>query len=181
VVKRYLEASGGAAAFAAESTSYAHARIEAFGFTGSFEAWTARPLRRYAVTELGPFKLREGVEGVTAWRTDPTTGVVRALSDNDLDQALVGAWFELERWAEPGGGGGQIKRVESQKDSLGTYTVLEVMPPDLVGGGRPLRSRRLWFTTAPGCSRAWTAATISARSRRCSRTGGRAECASAPG
>ena len=150
VLKRYLEATGGAAAFAAESTSYARARIEAFGFTGSFEAWTARPMRRYAVTELGPFKLREGVEGVTAWRTDPTTGVVRTLADHDLDQALVGAWFELERWAEPGGGGGQVKRVESQKDSLGTYTVLEVMPPDLVGGGRPLRSRRLWFHDGTG-------------------------------
>jgi len=150
VLRRYLEATGGAAAFAAESTSYAHANIEAFGFTGTFSAWTARPMRRYAVTELGPFKLREGVDGVTAWRTDPTTGVIRALADHDLDQALVGAWFELERWAEPGGGGGQVKRVGAQKDSLGTYTVLEVMPPDLVSGGRPLRSRRLWFHDGTG-------------------------------
>ena len=150
VLKRYLEATGGAAAFAAESTSYAHARLEAFGFTGTFSAWTARPLRRYAATELGPFKLREGVDGATAWRTDPTTGVVRVLADHDLDQALVSTWFELERWAEPDGGGGTVTRAGTQQDSLGTYTVLEVMPPDLAGGGRALRARRLWFHDGTG-------------------------------
>ena len=35
VVQRYLEASGGAAAFAAESTSYVHAKVYAFGFEGT--------------------------------------------------------------------------------------------------------------------------------------------------
>lgn len=157
VIARYLEATGGAAAFAAESTGYSRAHIQAFGFTGGFEAWTARPgystegpVRRYAVTELGPFKLREGVNGNTAWRTDPTTGVLRALADHDLDQALVGTWFELERWAEPGQGGGAVKRVGDERDSLDTYAVLEVMPPDLAGGGRVLRPRRLWFSTTSG-------------------------------
>jgi hypothetical protein len=150
VIQRYLEATGGAAAFAAESTAYSHARVSAFGFDGSFAAWTARPMKRYAVTELGPFKLREGVDGVTAWRTDPTTGVIRALADHDLDQALVGAWFELERWAEPGEGGGTVKLVATERDSLDTYAVLEVMPPDLAGGGRVLRPRRLWFSRASG-------------------------------
>jgi hypothetical protein len=150
VIQRYLDVTGGAAAFAAESTGYSHARIQAFGFQGEFSAWTARPGRRYAVTELGPFKLREGVSGVTAWRTDPTTGVLRALADHDLDQALVGAWFELERWAEPGQGGGTVKLVGSERDSLDRYDVLEVMPPDLANGGRLLRSRKLWFSRTSG-------------------------------
>ncbi len=150
VLKHYLQASGGAAAFAAESTGYAHARVQAFGFEGGFSAWTARPMRRYALTELGPFKLREGVDGITAWRTDPTTGVVRPLADHDLDQALVGTWFELERWAEPGQGGGTVTFVGTERDSLDSYKVLEVMPPDLAGGGRLLRSRRLWFSQGSG-------------------------------
>ncbi len=150
VLQRYVQVSGGEAAFAAESTGYSHARIQAFGFEGSFSAWTARPLRRYALTELGPFKLREGVDGATAWRTDPTTGVVRPLADHDLDQALVGAWFELERWAEPGGGGGKVTWVGVERDSLDTFQVLEVMPPDLAGGDRLLRSRRLWFSQVSG-------------------------------
>lgn len=157
VIQRYIEATGGAAAFAAETTAYSHATVKAFGFDGSFAVWTARPaypsggrVRRYAVTELGPFQLREGVDGVTAWRTDPTTGVIRALADHDLDQALVGAWFELECWAEPGEGGGTVKLVATERDSLDTYAVLEIMPPDLAGGGRPLRPRRLWFSRTNG-------------------------------
>jgi hypothetical protein len=150
VLRRYLEATGGAAAFAAESTAYAHARVDAFGFTGSFSAWTARPLRRYAVTELGPFKLREGVDGATAWRTDPTTGVVRAVSDHDLDQALAGAWFELERWAEPDQGGGVVTGPTPARDSLDRYLVLEITPPDLAGGGRKLPPRRFWFRETTG-------------------------------
>src|SRR5262245_7297817 len=140
IVRRYLEASGGAAAFAAESTSYAHAKLEAFGFTGTMATWSARPMRHYAVTELGPFKLREGVDGTTGWRTDPTTGVVRVLADHDLDQALTSTWFELERWAEPDGGGGTVTFAGTEKDSLGAYSVLEVMPPDLAKGGRPQRA-----------------------------------------
>src|SRR5262249_33518460 len=79
VIRRYLEVTGGAAAFAAESTSYTHAKLYAFGFEGSFSSWSARPARRYSRTELGPFKLSEGVNGTTAWRTDPTTGVIRPL------------------------------------------------------------------------------------------------------
>ena len=150
VVRRYLEATGGAAAFAAESTGYTHARIEAFGFVGSFAAWSARPARRYARTELGPFKLAEGVNGVTAWRTDPTTGLVRPLADNDLDQALASAWFEFERWAESDQGGGQVTFAGHDRDSLGAVSVLEVTPPDLSKGGRATHARRLWFSDKSG-------------------------------
>src|SRR5262245_3783084 len=150
VVKRYLEVTGGEKAFAAESTSYTHARIQAFGFEGSFSSWNARPSRRYSRTELGPFKLSEGVNGATAWRTDPTTGVVRALADHDLDQALASAWFEGERWAEAGEGGGSVSLAGKERDTLGTYTVLEVAPPDLAGGGRPVSARRLWFDDKTG-------------------------------
>ena len=139
VVHRYLEATGGAAAFAAESTGYTHARIEAFGFAGTSASWGARPARAYSRTELGPFKLSEGVDGATAWRTDPTTGLVRPLADHDLDQALIGVWFEFERWAEPGQGGGQVTVVGHDRDSLGTVTVLEVTPPD---GSDQIPSRR---------------------------------------
>jgi hypothetical protein len=150
VVRRYLEATGGVASFAAESTSYTHAKLYAFGFEGTFASWYARPSRRYARTELGPFKLAEGVNGATAWRTDPTTGVVRPLADHDLDQALTSAWFEGERWAETGEGGGSVTLVGHEQDSLGTYTVLEVAPPDLAGGGRPIAVRRLWFDDKTG-------------------------------
>lgn len=150
VLQRYLERTGGTAAFAAESTTYVHAKVYAFGFEGTFASWTARPARRYTRTELGPFKLSEGIDGATGWRTDPTTGVVRELADHDLDDALTSAWFDLERWAEPGQGGGRVRVARTDKDSLGTVTVLEVTPPDLAGAGRAVRSRFLWFSDASG-------------------------------
>ena len=149
VVRRYIDATGGAAAFAAETTSYVHARVEAFGFTGSFASWAARPARRYTRTELGPFKLAEGIDGTTGWRTDPTTGVVRPLADHDLDDALASAWFELERWAEPGQGGGSVSVARHERDSLGTVTVLDVRPPG-GGGDRAVRARQLWFSDVTG-------------------------------
>lgn len=150
VVARYLEASGGRAAFAADSVLYLRARVEAFGFTGSVETWTARPDRRYTRTALGPFALEEGTEGVRAWRTDPTTGVVRVLADHDLDDALASTWFELERWAEPDQGGGRVTVVARERDARGAITVLEVTPPDLAGRGAAPRPRRLAFHDTDG-------------------------------
>jgi len=150
VVRHYLEASGGAAAFAAESTTFTHAKLYAFGFEGEFWSWSARPNRHYSRSLLGPFKLGEGVSGTTAWRTDPTTGVVRMLADHDLDRALASAWFEDERWAEPGEGGGSVTLAGQESDSLGTYNVLEIVPPDLAGAGRPRTPRRLSFDAGSG-------------------------------
>ena len=150
VVTRYVEASGGAQAFAAESTSYVHANVQAFGFTGTFASWAARPGKRYARTELGPFKLQEGSDGTTAWRTDPTTGVIRPLADHDLEDALTSTWFELERWAEPGEGGGTVTLAGHERDSLARYTVLEVTAPDPTGKGARPKPRRLWFRDADG-------------------------------
>jgi len=150
VVARWLEVTGGAAAFAAERTAYAHATVEAFGFTGSFASWTARPDRRFARTALGPFQLSEGTEGRTAWRTDPTTGVVRPLADHDLREALASTWFELDRWAEPDQGGGTVTFAGREREDEGMVSILEVTPPDLAGDGTPAVARRLVFRDRDG-------------------------------
>ena len=150
VVTRWLEATGGVATFAAESTGYLRARVEAFGFTGRFESWTARPSRRLARTELGPFKLSEGTEGTTAWRTDPTTGVVRPLADHDLREALESTWFELDRWAEPDQGGGAVAFIGADRDGADAVSVLEVTPPAFPGETTPPHARRLLFRDRDG-------------------------------
>lgn len=146
VVSRYLEATGGAAAFAAESTSYVRARVEAFGFTGSLESWSARPDRRHSRTALGPFDLQEWGAGGAAWRTDPTTARVVRLADHDLREAEAGAWFERERWAEPGQGGGDVRLAAAERDSAGGYQVLEASAPTSPAG----KPRRLWFRDRDG-------------------------------
>ncbi len=146
VIRRYVDATGGAAAFAAESSLYTRAKLGGFGFSGTIETWSVRPDLHYARTELGPFKLSEGSRGRTAWRTDPTTGRVVTLTDQDLTEALASNWFELERWAEPGHGGGTITVAGREKDDKGTYTVLAMQAP----GAEALKPRRLWFFDATG-------------------------------
>ena len=146
IVARYLEATGGAARFAAESTTYSHAIVRAFGFAGTVETWSARPDRHYSRTELGPFKLAEGSDGPTCWRTDPTTGRVVKLVDRDLVESRVAAWFEGERWAESGEGGGRVTLSGRERDSLGAYAVLSVEAP----GSGELKPRRLWFAEGTG-------------------------------
>lgn len=150
VVARYLQVTGGAAAFAAESTVYTRASLTGFGFSGAFESWLARPDRRFERTTLGPFKLSEGAAGGSAWRTDPTTGRVVALADHDLADARAGTWFDLERWAEPDQGGGTVAFAGGGSDSTGHYTVLEVAPPADMSAGGSVRPRRLWFDDATG-------------------------------
>lgn len=146
VVARYLEATGGAAAAAAEQTTYTHAVVQAFGFSGFVETWSARPDRHFSRTELGPFKLSEGSEGGDAWRTDPTTGRIVKLADRDLLESRVATWFELERWSEPDQGGGRVSVAGRERDSLGAYVVLAVEAP----GAADLKARRLWFADATG-------------------------------
>jgi hypothetical protein len=146
VIERYVAATGGAAAFASEHTLHSVGTLEGLGFAGKIETWSARPDRQYTHTELGPFKFSEGSDGRLAWRTDPTTGRVVRLTDRDSLESMVSTWFDFERWAEPGEGGGRVEVVGHERDSLGTYTVLGVSAP----AQGDLKPRRLWFADATG-------------------------------
>jgi hypothetical protein len=144
VLDRYAKATGGIDAILAERTLYRHATIEAFGFKGRLEQWSERPGRHYSSTEMGPFKLREGSDGVTSWRTDPTTGRVVRLSDRDSLEALESTWYEFERFLEPDFGGGAVTVEKHVRDSTGAFTVLTITAP---GGTHP---HHTWFSDATG-------------------------------
>lgn len=150
VVRRYLAATGGEAAFAADTALYLHGSVEAFGFRGEMRTWSSRPGKRWSRTVLGPFDLSEGSDGVTAWRTEPTTGRAVALADHDLDRALESGWFESERWAEPGQGGGRVELGGTRAEPDGRWTALVITPPDLAPGGAEPAPRTLWFSDATG-------------------------------
>ena len=133
VMDRYVAAIGGRAVVDANRTVHQMARVSAFGFTGSMEFWTERPDRSATTAHIGPFTLLEGCDGATAWRTDPS-GKLRVLEGHDLDRARASAWIENDRWLEPGRGGGTVTYGGVQKDSLGSYEILDVAPP--VGNAR---------------------------------------------
>ncbi|OGF16628.1 MAG: hypothetical protein A2W00_02230 [Candidatus Eisenbacteria bacterium RBG_16_71_46] len=136
VIARHVEALGGRAAVEGVRAVRAKATLSAFGLIGRTESWTRLPDRRASETALGPLTLREGFDGRTAWRTDPG-GKLVVLDGKDRENAVGSAWFENDRWLEPDQGGGNAVLAGTERDSAGTYDVLEVTPP----AGR---SRRLF-------------------------------------
>ena len=142
VVDRYVEASGGRALMDSLRTLSVEGALSAFGLSGRARVWHARPDRSATEIELGPFKLSEGFDGTTGWRTDPS-GKLVVLDGQDLADARADAWFEHTRWIEPDQAGGTLSEAGAERDSAGSYAVLEVTPP--VG-----RSRRLWFDDRSG-------------------------------
>ncbi len=142
VVDRFLAASGGRAALDRLRALHAKGTLQAFGLKGTIETWRAAPDRRASLVDIGPVTLRDGTTAGHAWRIDPS-GKLLTLDGRDLETAQAGAWFENERWLEPDQGGGAITRLPDTKDSLGTFTVLEVTPP----AGKP---RQLEFDPGSG-------------------------------
>src|SRR6185503_11485983 len=118
-------------------------RITALGLAGSTTMWTRLPDRRATEIKLGPLTILEGYDGTVAWRTDPASGKLVALDGKDLEDARASGYFDNERWLADDQGGGRVAVAGTEKDSAGSYTVLEVTPP--VG-----RARRLYFNTKTG-------------------------------
>jgi len=142
VVERYVAAIGGRAASAAEHSAHTKTTVNAFGFTGTIESWTQRPDKMASQTALGPFTLKDGYDGTTAWRIDQN-GKFSKRDGKELEDEKGNAWFENGMWLEPDQGGGSIAVLSSEHDSSGAWTVLEVKGPV----GRP---RSLWFSTKTG-------------------------------
>ena len=139
IIARYLQAVKGAAD--RESSTHAKGTVSAFGLQGSFEQWTMRPDRMASVTSIGPFTLKEGTDSTGAWRVDQN-GKLSRRDGKDLESARASAWFANDMWLVPGAGG-TLRYAGREKDSTGTYSVIEVTPPV----GRP---RSLWFSQKTG-------------------------------
>lgn len=142
VIERYLKATGGRAAWEADSTVREVAKISAFGLEGQAERWTARPDRSATRTRIGPLELREGTIGGRAWRLDHN-GKLQWLDGRELDEARSSAWFDHEMWCAADQGGGQVRFVGEERDSTGRLLHLEVIPPV----GKP---RQLYFDSKSG-------------------------------
>jgi hypothetical protein len=142
VLDRYVAALGGRAAVTAVRSTHLVGRLSAFGLTGTTQGWSERPDRSASETHLGPFTLLEGFDGTAGWRTDPS-GKVTVLEGHGLEKARASAWMENDRYLDPDRGGGTVTYVGAEKDSSGSYDVLEITPP----GGHP---RRFWFDVTQG-------------------------------
>jgi len=141
VVERYLEAIGGADAVRAIHSLHMKATVEAFGLTGSTEVWARNPDLRATRTEIGPFKLLNGFDGASGWRTDPT-GKISVLDGKDLEDTKTESYFENDRWLAADQGGGKVALV-AEPDAGREYSVVEVVPPSG-------RARRFWINAKTG-------------------------------
>ncbi len=143
VIDRYLEATGGRAAFEAETTLRVKGRLVANGMKGTYEAWIRQPDGFAIRITLGSLRVRTGCRGQTAWETDLGSNRVRMLDGKDLEAQLEEAWFQAERWARAGAGGGTIALGSTSFMGGVQRQALEITPP--VG-----RSRTLWFDVKTG-------------------------------
>jgi len=142
-VERHVAASGERAALNSIRSLHLRGTITAFGLTERTDVWLASPDRRATEVVLGPFKLLDGCDGARAWRTDPG-GKVIVLDGKDLDEARGSAWYENDRWLASDQGGGEVAVAGVERDSSGSWTVLEVTPP--VGRARRVfLNRKTWL------------------------------------
>ena len=142
VIERYLSVTGGRASFDSLSTVTIRSSISAFGLSGTSTTTTRRPDRRVTHTKLGPFQIPDGYDGKMGWRGDPS-GKIAVLDGKDLEDSRASTYFENDLWLTADQGGGRVTLAGTEKDSLGSYSVLEVTPPV----GRP---RRFYVNTKTG-------------------------------
>ena len=142
VLDRYLEATGGRAAWERDAVAHSRLTIKAFGLDGTTDHWGARPDRVATATRLGPLAIRDGTVGERAWRVDQN-GKLAWLDGLELIEARASVYFDLEMWLAPGAGGGTVRHVGGEEDEGKRLEVLEVTAPM----GRP---RRLYFDPESG-------------------------------
>ena len=129
VVERYVAATGGRDALAAERTLHVKGRIESIGLAGRWEMWTMAPDRWMRRFTMGSLRFREGFDGTVAWRTDLSDKAVHLLSGAETTRAREEGWFLCDQWALDDQGGGSIRKRSTSYGSGDSYDVIEVTPP----------------------------------------------------
>ena len=143
IVTRWIEASGGRAAFLADTALHVKGKQLAEGMPGRFEWWSAGPDRLLEVENAGTLRFREGFDGTSGWRTDLTSHKVSPLEGKDLEAIRGEAWFRAERWARDDQGGGRVWHGQHAFSNGHGLVSLDVTPP--VGP-----SKTLWFDDETG-------------------------------
>ncbi len=138
VVDRWLEASGGRAAYLADTLLHVKGRTRKGGEPGTFEVWRHGSSQYMETHTEASVKLRFGVDGAAGWRTDVTAKKIAPLEGKDLEAIQGEAWFASEQWAREDQGGGKVWHGQHAFKGARGMIALEVTPP--VGP-----SKTLWF------------------------------------
>ncbi|MBI5168495.1 MAG: aspartyl protease family protein [Candidatus Eisenbacteria bacterium] len=143
IVQKYVEASGGAAAFGPDSVLHLKCKLSTGGERGRWEAWVNGAEQMLLVEAVGPVQMRVGLDRGVAWRTDLQARNVSPLEGKDLEALQSQAWFLSEQWAREGQGGGKVVMGGTAYSKGRSMVSIVVTPP--VGPGRTL-----WFDAETG-------------------------------
>src|SRR5260221_6006058 len=99
IVERYVVATGGRAALAADTLLHVRGRLSDAAMSGTFEHWRRGSDRVLRTEHLGLLRTREGYDGTRGWDTDFTSRKVSPLEGKDLEALRAEAWFGAEQWA----------------------------------------------------------------------------------
>lgn len=138
VVDRYVAATGGAAALAADTSRHVRGRLNTLELRGTFESWSHAPDRFRTRTSLGTLRIVQGLDGDLGWQTDLESRHVTTLDGPELEHLKGEAYFDNEMWARPGQGGGAVTQGSSSFRDGEEWVSLDVKPPHG-------RACTLWF------------------------------------
>jgi hypothetical protein len=141
VIERYIQATGGPAALAADTVLHVFGHVTDAGMQGTFEAWTQAPARALRVDRVGTLRTKAGIDGATAWRTDLTSKRANPVEGKDLEAMRSDVWFATEQWARDS----TCKALLGQSSFLSGHALqgVDLTPP--VG---PMQT--LWFDQKTG-------------------------------
>jgi hypothetical protein len=142
-VDRYIEATGGRAAFEADTVLHTKWHMVSEGMTGTIERWVRSPDRILEVEQLGPLRTRAGYDGVQGWSTDLNSKKVSPLEGKDLEALRSQVWFLTEQWARDDQGGGTVTHGQHAYYKGRAMDALDVVPPVGPPG-------QLWFDSGTG-------------------------------
>jgi hypothetical protein len=143
LVERYIEASGGRAAFQADTVQHAKLKMVSEGMKGTTEIWWHAPDRVVQILTLGPLRTRSGYDGRQGWSTDLNSKKVSPLEGKDLEALQSEVWFATEQWARDDQGGGKVVHGQHAYYKGHAMDALDVTPPVGPAG-------QLWFDSETG-------------------------------
>ena len=102
IVDKYIEVTGGQAAYEKTKTEIATGTVEVMGMSGTLTSYRAAPDKSYSVVDFsaGPGKFEEGVSGGVAWAMDGMQGARIKDGEERIAAVRNAAMYKDPHWRD---------------------------------------------------------------------------------